>query len=102
MQNFKSLGSIVLEEFDFEIVSKICNFGFFDIFEKKIKNSIANFVKMEIPVNRKCTNLIPKFQEGTITQKARKTFQSWQKKVSNFYIFGQPGLFGAGMPKQLQ
>ena len=72
MQNFKSLSSIVLEEFDFEIFSKICNFGFFDIFEKKIKNTIANFVKMEIPVNRKCTNLIPKFQEDTIPQKAKK------------------------------
>ena len=58
---FQSLGLIVLEKFDFEIFSKICNFGFFDIFEKQIKDIIANFVKIEFPINMKCTNLIPKF-----------------------------------------
>ena len=52
-------------------------------------------------VLRKCTNLNPKFWGGTITQKARKTFQSWQKKVSKYCTFGHPGLFGAGTPKRL-
>ena len=92
----------------------ICHF-----LAKKTKNWVLKFtpnfekwlawgknVKSRCPLGvlvlSKFTNLIPKFQEGTITQKARKTFQSWQKKVSKFCIFGQPGLFGAGMPKQLQ
>ena len=102
MQNFKSLSSIVLEEFDFEIFSKICNFVFFDIFEKKIKNTIANFVKMEIPVNRKCTNLIPKFQEDTIPQKAKKNSQSWQKRSQNFAFLDTLGYLVLVRPNDLR
>ena len=99
---FQKLGFNSFGEIWFWIFSKMCNFGFFDIFQYEFKNRLANFSKMNLLIHMKCTNLIPKFQEGTITQKARKTFQSWQKKVSKFCIFGQPGLFGAGMPKQLQ
>ena len=99
---FQKLGFNSFGEIWFWIFSKMCNFGFFDIFQYEFKDRLANFSKMNLLIHMKCTNLIPKFQEGTITQKARKTFQSWQKKVSKFCIFGQPGLFGAGMPKQLQ
>ena len=102
MQNFKSLGSIVLEEFDFEIFSKICNFGFFDSFEKQIKNIIANFVKMEFPTILKCTNLIPKFQEGTIIQKAKKNSQSWQKRSQNFAFLDTLGYLVLVRPNDLR
>ena len=58
---------VKFQKLGFNSFGEICNFGFFDSFEKQIKNIIANFVKMEFPINMKCTNLIPKFQEGTIT-----------------------------------
>ena len=96
------MGLIVLEKFDFEIFSKICNFGFFDIFEKQIKNIIANFVKMEFPSNMKCTNLIQKFQEGIITQKAKKNSQSWQKRSQNFAFLDTLGYLVLVHPNDLR
>ena len=91
----------------------------FHFLAKKSKNWVLKFtpnfekwltrgknVKSRCPLGvlvlSKCTNLIPKFQEGTITQKAKKTFQSWQKKVSKFCTFGHPGLYGAGTAKRLE
>ena len=71
---FQKLGFNSFGEIWFWIFSKMCNFGFFDIFQYEFKNRFANFSKMNLLIHMKCTNLIPKFQEGTITQKARKTF----------------------------
>ena len=73
----------------------------FHFLAKKSKNWVLKFtpnfekwltrgknVKSRCPLGvlvlSKCTNLIPKFQEGTITQKAKKNSQSWQKRSQNF------------------
>ena len=66
-------------------------FWIFGIFEKKIQNIIANLVKMDLPIYIKCTNLIPKFQDDRITQKAQKTFQSWLKRPKNFVLLDTLG-----------
>ena len=73
-----------------------------DIFEKKPKNIIANFVKMDSLKYMKRTNLIPKFQEGTITQKAKKTFQSWQKRPKNFALLDTLGYLVPLRPNDLR
>ena len=79
---FQKLGFNSFGEIWFCIFSKMCNYGLFDIYQYEFKNRLANFSKMNLLIHMKCTNIIPKFQEGTITQKARKTFQSWQKSAN--------------------
>ena len=61
----------------------------------------ANSIKFDLLNHMMCTNLIPKFQKGTITQRDKKTFQSWEKKGPKFCIFGHPGLFGDATAKRL-
>ena len=61
----------------------------------------ANSIKFDLLNHMMCTNLIPKFQKGTITQRDKKPLQSWEKKVPKFGIFGHPGLFGDATAKRL-
>ena len=62
----------------------------------------ANFVKMDLLNHMKSINLIPKFQEGTTTQRDKKTIQSWKKQVPKFGILGHPGLFSNPIAKWLK
>ena len=57
---------------------------------------------MDLLIHMKCTNLIPKFQEGTITQKAKKTFQSWQKRSQNFAFLDTLGYLVPVRPNDLR
>ena len=57
---------------------------------------------MDLLIYMKCTNLIPKFQEGTITQKAKKNFQSWQKRSQNFAFLDTLGYLVPVRPNDLR
>ena len=78
--------------------------GFFHFLAKKTKNSVSKFRRglqkglvqgkyqnlwslLNESVAIKCTNLFPKFQRGTLTQKDKKTFQSLQQKYQNSAFF---------------
>ena len=44
----------------------------------------ANFIKFDLLNHMICTNLIPKFQKGTITQRDKKHFKVGEKRAQNF------------------
>ena len=68
----------------------------------EFKNRLANFSKMNLLIHMKCTNLIPKFQEGTITQKAKKTFKVSKKRSQNFALLDTLAFMAPVRPNDLR
>ena len=50
----------------------------------------ANSIKFDLLNHMMCTNLIPKFQKGMITQRDKKPLQSWEKKGPKIWHFWTP------------